>query len=59
MLLVVFWTVFSLVMHLALIMLGAWVTYQIPGIDHPTRTWLFVAWMAAQFLTFRYLGKKL
>lgn len=54
-----FWTMVSLFMHLGLIMVGAWVTYEVPGIDHETRTWLFLGWMAAQFLTFYYLGKKL
>lgn len=54
-----FWTMVSLFMHLGLIMVGAWVTYEIPGIDHETRTWLFLSWMAVQFLTFYYLGKKL
>ncbi|WP_152035036.1 hypothetical protein [Pseudomonas ovata] len=59
MLCMLFWTMVGLLMHLALIMVGAWVSYEVPDIDRETRTCLFLGWMAAQFLGAHLIHKRL
>ncbi|MBD8494902.1 hypothetical protein IFR09_02650 [Pseudomonas syringae] len=57
--LTLFWSMLGLLIHLALIMVGAWVSYEVPDIDRETRTCLFLGWMAAQFLIAYFIHRRL
>ncbi|WP_080266608.1 hypothetical protein [Pseudomonas syringae] len=37
----------ALVLFMPLMFVGGWLGFEIPGIDHRTRTALFVSWMIA------------